>query len=583
MGIHSPNFIANAYLSCATHNPEGEFVIFGDHRITWGEMTPRVLRIAQALSKLGVQRGEKVAFMFHNTPEFIEINAAIQVAGGVPSPMNYRFMPREVQYQAQHSDARVMIYDSIWAETVEPALPDVPNLEHLVCRGPCGLDGALDYEEFVASGEETDPGVATEPEDVAVMIYTGGTTGFPKGVMLTYGAHFRMFASLYASAVVRALTMDVPLERHRRLIEALPMPAKPLVGVVLRSKTFKRLMRRPGTFEFLRKQTYKQFTDTERARRRYGNATKSMYPSMPFFHDAAYANLMSGTLAGMSSYVLPDTVSFDPGLVLQLVEREEVAMMGNVPTGWKKLVSYPDAKKFDTSSVKLAATGGGACPAALKRQIFEIFPNVVIIDAFGQTEMTPVTSFRLDAAPETLVDRSVGKAIVEAKIVDEGGAEVPQGEIGEILYRSDTVMKGYYKDDEKTREVMEDGWFRSGDLGYFDENGEIRTVDRKKECINTGGEKVFPLEVEEIIQTHPKVDAVCVIGVPDEEWGNTVRAVVQLKPGEQVDPEEIREHCRGELAGYKIPRTVVFTEEIPFSPVGKLLRQQVRDTHGRPD
>jgi acyl-CoA synthetase (AMP-forming)/AMP-acid ligase II len=282
----------------------------------------------------------------------------------------------------------------------------------------------------------------------------------------------------------------------------------------------------------------------------------------------------------MSSYVLPDAISFDPGLILQLLEREQVDQMGNVPTGWRKLVSFPDAKNFDTSSLKLAATGGGACSAALKRQIFELFPKAVIIDAFGQTEMTPVTSFRLDADPDSIVDRSVGKAIVEAKIVDENGAEVPQGEIGEILYRSSTVMKGYYKDDEKTREVIEDGWFRSGDLGYFDENGEIRTVDRKKECINTGGEKVFPLEVEEIIQTHPKVDTVCVIGVPDEEWGSTVRAVVQLRAGEQMDADEVRDHCRGELAGYKIPRTVVFTEEIPFSPAGKLLRQQVREAHG---
>jgi acyl-CoA synthetase (AMP-forming)/AMP-acid ligase II len=216
----------------------------------------------------------------------------------------------------------------------------------------------------------------------------------------------------------------------------------------------------------------------------------------------------------------------------------------------------------------------------LKKQIFELFPNAIILDAFGQTEMTPVTSFRIDADPEKIEDRSVGKAIVEAKIVDEAGKEVSPGETGEILYRSSTIMKGYYKDEEKTKEVMEDGWFRSGDLGYFDENGEIRTVDRKKECINTGGEKVFPLEVEEIIQKHPKVDAVCIIGVPDEEWGNSVRAVVQLIEGEQMDGQEITEFCRGEMAGYNIPRSVVFVDEIPYSPAGKMLRQQVRDLYG---
>ena len=130
-------------------------------------------------------------------------------------------------------------------------------------------------------------------------------------------------------------------------------------------------------------------------------------------------------------------------------------------------------------------------------------------------------------------------------------------------------------------EVIEDGWFKSGDLGYLDENGEIRVADRKKECINTGGEKVFPLEVEEVLSQHPKVDDVCVIGVPDEEWGNTIRAVVQLKPGQMAEGQEIRDFCRGKLAGYKIPRTCVFADELPHSPVGKMLRQKIRELYGK--
>jgi acyl-CoA synthetase (AMP-forming)/AMP-acid ligase II len=167
-------------------------------------------------------------------------------------------------------------------------------------------------------------------------------------------------------------------------------------------------------------------------------------------------------------------------------------------------------------------------------------------------------------------------------VVDESGNELPQGQVGEVLYRSSTIMKGYYKDEEKTQEVMQDGWFKSGDLGSLDEDGEIRVVDRKNECINTGGEKVFPLEVEEVIKRHPKVDEVCVIGVPDEEWGNTIRAAVLPKRGETLEGQEIRDFCRDELAGYKIPRTVVFVEELPHSPVGKMLRQKVRDLYGSP-
>jgi fatty-acyl-CoA synthase len=253
-----------------------------------------------------------------------------------------------------------------------------------------------------------------------------------------------------------------------------------------------------------------------------------------------------------------------------------------VPTGWKMLLSYPGFSQYDVGSVKLAATGGGACPKELKQQILRAFPEAMVIDAFGQTEMTPVTSFKLDVDPDRVKERSVGESIVDIKIVDENDNEVRRGESGEILYRSSTLMKGYYKDEDKTREVVSDGWFRSGDPGYIDESGEIRVVDRKKECINTGGEKVFPLEVEEIISSHPKVDSVCVIGVPDAEWGSRVQAVVQLKPGQTADPREIIEFCRGKLAGYKIPRNIVFVDHIPFSPAGKLLRQKVRDAYGSP-
>jgi acyl-CoA synthetase (AMP-forming)/AMP-acid ligase II len=153
--------------------------------------------------------------------------------------------------------------------------------------------------------------------------------------------------------------------------------------------------------------------------------------------------------------------------------------------------------------------------------------------------------------------------------------------VGEIFYRSTTVMKGYYKEEEKTREVFEDGWFRSGDLGYVDDEGDLRLVDRKNECINTGGEKVFPLEVEEVIHQTGSVEEVAVIGVPDEEWGHAVRAVVQLKKGAAASAAEIIEFCRKELAGYKVPKTVVFVDELPLSPVGKVLRAKIRELYGK--
>lgn len=582
MGVYSDNIMANSYISCEKYNGDGEVVIYGDRRITWKQFKPRIFKVADALVKLGVKKDDKVAFMFHNTPEFIEINNGIQVAGAVPAPMNYRFIPKEVEYQADHCDANVLIYDSIWAETIEPVAGKLDKVEHIICRGESGLDQAIDYDEFINSGEDKDPNVATGNDDVAVMIYTGGTTGFPKGVMLTYGAHIDMFANVVSQAMIRSLTMDMPKERHQKMVEHLPLPAKGIVGPLLRTKIMKNYLKKPKTLEKLRNTMHERFTNPDAAAKSYKNATKYTYPSMPFFHDASYANLMMGMMTGATIIVLIPSVKFDPALILATVEKEKIGQMSNVPTGWKKLVDFPDAGKYDLSCLRMAVTGGGACSATLKKKMLKMFPDAMVLDAFGQTEMTPVTSFRFDFDPDNIKERSVGKSIVEAKIVDEKGNEVPRGEPGEILYRSSTIMKGYYKDEEKTSEVIEDGWFKGGDLGYIDEDGEIRTIDRIKECINTGGEKVFPLEVEQVLQNHPKIDDVCIIGVPDEEWGSTIRAVVVLKKGEQAQDKEITEFCRGEIAGYKIPRSVVFVDELPFSPVGKMLRQKIRDLYGKP-
>lgn len=582
MGSHSPNIIANSFLSCATHNGDGEYIIFGDRRITWRAFVPRVFKVANALVSLGVKRGENVAFMFHNTPEFLEINFGIQVAGAVPAPMNYRFTPREIEYQGNHCDAQVFFYDSIWAEAVETAVPRLKKIKHFVRRGEGGLDSVLDYEGLLGDAGDKDPRVANDWPDVAVMIYTGGTTGYPKGVMLTYQAHLDMFTTLFSALVVRALTMDVPAQRHQRIVEGLPLPAPSILGPILRTSIVKKWLKGPRAEARFQQRARETFSDPDVARKGYKRARKYIYPSMPLFHDAAYANMMLGALSGSMILVLPDSVRFDPALVLSLVEKEKITNMGNVPTGWKKLVGHPDADRYDLSSLRVAATGGGVAPASLKKEILRLFPNAMILDAFGQTEMTPVTSIRVDMDETAVQHRSVGRSIVDVRVVDENGKDLPRGEVGEILYRSNTVMKGYYKDDEKTREVMQDGWFRSGDLGYLDENGEIRVADRKKECINTGGEKVFPLEVEEVLAKHPKVDDVCVIGVPDEEWGSSVRAVIQLKRSNQAEPKELLDFCRAELAGYKIPRSVVFVDELPRSPVGKMLREKVREAYGQP-
>ncbi len=582
MGVYSPNIIADSFLCCARHNGQGEAVIFGDRRMSWSQLVPRVLRVANALIGLGVKKGDRVAFMFHNTPEFLEVNFGIQCAGAVPVPMNFRFTSREIAFQGNHCDARVFLYDSIWADAVEAAVSRLEKIAHYVRRGEGALARALDYEQLLADVRESDPAVTGAWSDEAVMIYTGGTTGLPKGVMLTFQGFLDMFVTLYTSIVIRGLGADSPPDKHRHVVEALSVPAPAILGPILRTGAVKKWLKSPRARVALEKRFRRLFSDPVIASKDYWKAKKTCFPSMPLFHVAAYAPLMFGALTGGYIFVLPDSLSFDPALILSLVEKEGIFNMSNVPTGWTKLVGFAERDRYDLSSLRITSTGGGVCPASLKKQILALCPNALLLDYFGQTEMTPVTSFRLDLDARTIEERSVGRPIVEVRVVDDKGDEVPRGETGEILYRSNTVMKGYYKDEDRTREVLRDGWFSSGDLGYLDENNEIRVVDRKKECINTGGEKVFPLEVEEVLNRHRKVQDSCVIGVPNPEWGNIVRAVIQLGDGEKAEPEEMINFCRSELAGYKIPRSVVFVPELPRSPVGKMLREKVREAYGRP-
>jgi len=224
-------------------------------------------------------------------------------------------------------------------------------------------------------------------------------------------------------------------------------------------------------------------------------------------------------------------------------------------------------------------------PARIKREILDYFPNALIVDGFGQTEMAPVTTLKVDADPGTIRERSVGTLLqgLEVKIVNDHGEEVDGQAVGELWYRGPSVMKGYFRDEEKTREVLDaDGWFHSGDLAYRGEDGEIYTVERKQECINSGGEKIFPQEVEEILLTHPGVEEACVIGVPDEDWGESVRAVVVPRSGAGLTAEELIQWCRGRMAGYKKPKSVVFAPSLPISPVGKILRKQIKDAYGVP-
>ncbi len=582
MKVGWKNFLGGYLNTNAEYNADGEFLIFDKRRITWATLNERVNRLAAALVDLGVHKDDKVSFIFRNCPEFFEINYAIQKAGGIPVPMNYRFTPREITFQANHSDSVIFFVEDLWLEAVQKARPNLPNIRHFICAGKNCPDDMTPYEDLMTQYPAADPEIEVGPEDICVICYTGGTTGRPKGVMLSYKAHVKMLEYMGRDMIFRLADMQMSDEMIKRLGETLPMLGMTSLIKFMKGPVGKSILNSSLTHRVVG--SLMSHTTASPQMIRFGpkGMVRLMTPSMPMFHDASYNLIIMAALTGQFTFIQPDMLHFDAAEIFKMIEREKVNMLVNVPTGWKMLVQEPTISDYDLSSIALCGTGGGVNPISLKKKLLTHFSTSIIIDIFGQTEMTPMTSIRLDADSSALKDRSVGKPLFEARIVDEKGLDLPAGEIGEVIYRSDTIMKGYYKDEDKTSEVIKNGWLYSGDLGYFDEEGEIRVVERKKECISSGGEKIFPLEVEEVIDEHPKVKQTCVIGVPDEKWGNIVRAVIVLYPQKKASEQELIDWTRDKISSYKKPRSIVFAKSLPVTPVGKIRRAKVKELYGAP-
>jgi len=566
----------------ARFNPKGIAVTCGAVNVTWRDLNTRVNRLANALKGLGVKKGDHVSILFHDCPEFIEANYALQKLGAVPIPINFRFVAREIEYQLVNSDSTMLIVEDLYLEETLKALKKVTGIGQVICANREGRgvpEGMLDFEALIATHNVDEPAPCTMEDDVCTICYTGGTTGLPKGVVLTYGNFWNLARSLLGDLLGR-LASDEKVNFGRIIAGFLHAPwiERPL----------NKFMSFPKVRSFISHSIPEMLADTtgKAIGPLLGRITGGLtiFMNMPLFHMANYQLLIMGPMVGTIHFLLREGIHFDPKEVLQTIEDEKPMIVLLVPTQWKMVLEYQEIEKYDRSSVLVAMTGAGATPAQRKKQILEKFPNSLVVDVFGQTEMTPDTTIRIDASSETIKNRSVGRPLsgIEMRVVNENGDDVPQGVTGEIVYRSGTIMKGYYGEAEKTAEVIKDGWFHSGDLGYIDAEGELIVVDRKAECISTGAEKVFPLEVEEILAQHEKIDSVCVIGIPDETWGSVVRAVVVLKPGKTATEEEIIAWCKDKMTGFKRPKSVKITESFPLSPVGKVLRSKVREIYGAP-
>ncbi|MFZ5646002.1 MAG: class I adenylate-forming enzyme family protein [Bacillota bacterium] len=490
---------------------------------TFKEWNERSCRLASALARLGVGRGDRVAVIAYNRVEWMEIYAACAKGGQIAVPVMFRLTPAEFQYIVNHSECKAFIVEGPFVEAVNSVrdkLSTVPYGNCIYIGDGKAPGGYLHYEELVESGDPAEPGVMVDSEDTWTIMYTSGTTGRPKGVVRTHESYI-------ANYMLNNINMGVrPTDK--------PMLVMPMCHV------------------------------------------NSIYYS--FTYTCVSAPVM-----------VYNMVSFNPEDMLKTMADYRITFTSLVPTHYIMLLSLPDEvkKKYDVSCIRQLLISSAPARRDLKLAIMEYFNSAELWEAYGSTEAGLITYLRPEEQFKKL--GSIGREVFgidRIKLLDENGREVPDGEVGELYTRSPNAFREYWKDPEKTAEVFRGEWCTAGDMAVRDSEGYYYLVDRKKNMIITGGENVYPSEVENVIGAHPSVKDVAVIGVPDQKWGETVRAVVILhgsySPSESL-AGEIIEFCRDKIAGYKRPKSVVFIteEEMPRTGTGKILHRVLREKYGK--
>jgi len=497
----------------ARKTPNAEAFVFKDKRYTYSHLNEQVNRLANGLSELGIAKDDKVALLFNNCMEIVESYYALFKLGAVVVPLNFRLVAKELSYQLNNSESKAFIFAEEFKDTVDSMRPELGNVKSYICVSEKGVEGATNYEKLIQEYSAEEPLVLVSDNDPALIMYTAGTTGLPKGAVITHKNY--MVGACFGNAMLRIL----------------PEPSQSLSG------SYRTLL------------------------------------ALPVFHAAGTTTVLGNVFAGGTAIIAELR---DPESLLQLIQDEKVNSLLIVPTMWIRILEHPNLSDFDLSSLVSANYGGAAMPLEIKKKLMETFPNIRWGEAFGQTEACGTCM----ASHEDLLNKygSVGRALphLEIRIVDEDDNDVPVGEVGEILYRGPTVMREYYNNPEATAEAFRGDWFHSTDLVRQDEDGYIYVAGRKKDIITSGGENIYPEEIEGVLATHPKVLESAVIGVPDKMWGESIKAVVVPKAGELLSEEEVIEYCRQHLASFKKPKSVEFVEELPRNAAGKVLKFELR-------
>jgi long-chain acyl-CoA synthetase len=497
-------------------NPDKIASICGSTRLTFKEVDERVNRLSSALARLGVGRGDRVAVLSLNCHRFYEFYYGVAQLGAVIVPINFRLPPHEVKYIIDHSGSRVVVVDQALLPVIEAIRASLDSADHFILMGDERCEGYLSYEELLASGTAKFDAPEVNDEELLGLFYTSGTTGEPKGVMLS---HRNMLANIANSEGV-----------YNYFLTDIYLHAAPMFHLADGAAVFTHTAN-GATQAFIPRFDPKQVLET-------------------ISRDRVSLIVLVPTMINFLLHQ-PDLDSYD------------LSSLRHVTYGASPIA--PDLlrramKVFDCSF----GQGYGLTEAS---------PLLTVLTA--DDHLLPGT-----AGERRLASCGRPVPGVDVRVVKEDGSDAKPGEVGEIIARGPNIMLGYWKRPDATEDVLRDGWLHTGDLATVDEDGYIYLVDRKKDMIVTGGENVFSTEVEAVLYAHPAVKEAAVIPIPDPDWGEAVHACVVLRDGAQATSEELVEFCRHRLANYKVPHSIEFIDgELPKGGTGKILKKQLRERH----
>ncbi|SFS53986.1 long-chain-fatty-acid--CoA ligase [Marininema halotolerans] len=511
--------LTKGLLTSAQNRSKQTAIIDGEFTLSYQELHDRVSQLKGALRDYDIGKGDRVALLMLNDFRYLEIFYAVTALGAMVVPLNVRLSVPEWTMILQDAEPKMIFITKEFLPVAPILQSKIPSIRRVVLAETREDEtgNVVPYEDLIQSHRReplTYEGV--EERDTAGLFYTGGTTGRPKGVMLS----------------------------HRNLVS--------------------------NAWHILLASNY--------------DSTIHYLHAGPMFHLADGASTFAVTMLGGTHSHLR---AFRPLEFLQTVERDRPNSVLLVPTMIHALIHYPDRSQFDYSSLKRILYGASPMPVEVLKKAFQAFPEVEFSQAYGMSEASPVLSTLSSEDHQVLgTERerllaSCGKAImgVELKIVDENRKEVPVGEVGEIAARGPNIMKGYWNMPEETDRVLQEGWYYTGDMAKRDDENYYYIVDRKKDIIISGGENIYCVEVENVLYSHPDVLEAAVVGIPDDSWGEQVLAIIVKREDSSLDQEELIQFCRQFLAGFKVPKSVEFTTDLPKSGAGKVLKRNLREKH----